>query len=73
MTKPIELIASTANWLSHATKTRAGNITCLIPNEELFDKFYDPVCYGVLECKDCPHYKHKNTTEIVNVLYRPFK
>ena len=72
MTKPIELIASTANWLSHATETRENNNLCLIPTQELYAKFYNAVCEGV-ECGKCPHYKRKNTTEIVNVLYRSFK
>ena len=73
MTKPIELIASTANWLSHASFARQDNHKCMIPSEQIFDIFYNEICYPIPECKDCPHYKNKNTTEIVNVLYRPFK
>lgn len=72
MTKPIELIASTANWLSHATKTCEDNGVCLIPTGEIFDTFYDVIC-AATPCAQCPHWSKHNITEIVNVLYRPFK
>ena len=72
MTKPIELIASTANWLSHATSIRTNSRTCNFPDEIKFNTFYNTVCYGT-PCEQCPHWSKRNTTEIVNVLYRPFK
>ena len=73
MTKPIELIASTANWLSHASHARQDNRRCMIPSEQIFDIFCTEICYPVAGCDQCPHWKNKNTTEIVNVLYRSFK
>ena len=73
MSKPIELITSTANWLSYATKTRSDNNRCLIPTDDLFSNFHTEICYPLASCEDCPHWKGKHTTEIVNVLYRPFK
>ena len=72
MSEPIELITSTANWITYSTIKRTNSRCCNFPDENKFNRFHDAICYGT-PCEQCPHWTKRNTTEIVNVLYRPLK
>ena len=70
MADSIELIASTANWLTHTTGIRRHTESCASPVRDR--EMHFEICYGT-RCEQCPHWSRRNTTEIVNVLYRSFK